>query len=58
MTKARDYMTSTLRLTQDFIDGLPNFVNLKIGIRGIADARKADFSKVNLPRLAKILGGG
>ncbi|ESZ94751.1 hypothetical protein SBOR_4863 [Sclerotinia borealis F-4128] len=49
--KALFYMAKTLRFSLAIVDSWPNYVNLRIGIRGIADMRRADFSSLTLSAL-------
>ncbi|KAJ8060915.1 hypothetical protein OCU04_009995 [Sclerotinia nivalis] len=53
--EARVYMMNTQGLTQESIDSLPEFQNLKLAIRGTLDARRADFNSITLPKLTKAL---
>ncbi|KAF5867482.1 uncharacterized protein Bfra_010456 [Botrytis fragariae] len=48
---ARISMTGEVGLNQDFFDTEPNFINLKTAIRGVSNARRANFSKHKLGQL-------
>ncbi|KAF7884624.1 uncharacterized protein EAF02_004960 [Botrytis sinoallii] len=45
VARARISMVEKMGLGQDFFDTEPSFVNLKVAIRGILDARRSDFNK-------------
>ncbi|CAD6446790.1 c0cce018-0dd8-4ded-b88e-b56bc0468414-CDS [Sclerotinia trifoliorum] len=55
--KARVYMGNTLGFTQESFDSLPEFQNLKIAVRGVSEARRADFNSRNLSTLMDKLRG-